>query len=64
MFVLQRGCADMLAANGMASIVDAAVATCPPKWPGLCIEQDAAELCRGWGFHWDDNRKTCTAAGH
>ena len=54
----------MLAANAMTSIVDAAVATCPPKWPGLCIEQDAAELCRGWGFHWDKNRKTCTAGGH
>ena len=29
----QRGCADMLAANNMASIVNSAVATCPPNWP-------------------------------
>ena len=38
-------------------------------WGGVCAgvecaASDAAELCRRWGFHWDDNRKTCVAGGH
>ena len=48
----------------MADIINAAAATCPGQSQPQCQCPDEAELCRGWGFHWDDNRKTCVAGGH
>ena len=57
--------------NNMVEIVATAASTCPrqPQSEGAQQAQgaqcpDEAELCRGWGFHWDDNRKTCVAGGH
>jgi hypothetical protein len=65
----QSACADMLGMNGLTDTVADVVATCPQqrpgnRWPGNCVEADAATLCRGWDFEWDEARKTCTAGGH
>jgi hypothetical protein len=67
---VQSGCADQLASNGLAAIVDAAAATCLPQSPNRCAETDDAELCnhklcRGWGFSWDAKHSVCAGrAGH
>jgi hypothetical protein len=69
---MQRKCGDFLALVGMAATVDEVIADCPAQCPAApvdtrpaeCIEADDAERCRGWGFHWDEVRKTCTAGGH
>ncbi len=74
---MQRGCADQLASNGLAGIVDAAAATCGrkqtivvPQSPNRCAETNDAELCnhklcRGWGFSWEAKHSVCAGrAGH
>ena len=59
----QSACSEILERNEMADVVNAAAATCPDQSHPQCQCPDEAELCRGWGFHWDDNRKTCVG-GH
>ena len=73
---MQTTCANFLSLIGMATTVDAAVATCPAECPEPaadtrseeCVTADreavAEALCREWGFHWDAAGKTCTAGGH
>ena len=69
--VSQSDCEEVIVSNNMVEIVATAASTCPrqPQSEGAQQAQgaqcpDEAELCRGWGFHWDDNRKTCVAGGH
>ena len=56
----------------MGATVDTVVEMCPAQCPAPvvdtrsaeCIAVDDAAKCRGWGFFWDDARRTCTAGGH
>ena len=64
----QSDCEEVIVSNNMVEIVATAASTCPrqpqSQEPQEAQCPDEAELCRGWGFHWDDNRKTCVAGGH
>ena len=60
----QSACSEILERNEMADVVNAAAATCPGQTHGQWRCPDKAELCRGWGFQWDDKRQTCTVGGH